>query len=331
MLIRKRCSGLLPSSTGRPLTKTALANSANACRCSASSRTPALARLMLVLYCQTAQPELFVVYEPTTEQTFVVNRRFLRERLSDTVFFVEVGGKVPALVGHSGALMLVHQRLTQLSARTQLETAPSSVQKLLDAIANHAATSSDSSFFLLHLDPPGRTSDLIPLAGILLDYAAAYCVSSEDGSNCLSGRELHLIEAFSITAGSQRFERAIPLPLMISYQSHPTTLTPSPSFAFPGTTSSRSHTPPRLSRAPRPRWNRKRSSPKSIANSRDGSAQPSNGIQNWRGSLWRLNTIQSRWIRLHCNRSVVATAEYGQQEVRKASRERKLQTKRALP
>ncbi|KAG0666093.1 hypothetical protein C6P46_005444 [Rhodotorula mucilaginosa] len=128
---------------------------------------------------QTAQPELFVVYEPTTEQTLVVNRRLLRERLAETVLFIEVGGKEPAL----------------------LETAPLGAQKLLEAIANHAAT---SSFCLLDLDPPGRTSDLIPLAGILLDYATAYCVNSGDGSNCLGGRELHLIEAFSITAGGQR-------------------------------------------------------------------------------------------------------------------------------
>ncbi|KWU46650.1 hypothetical protein RHOSPDRAFT_31466 [Rhodotorula sp. JG-1b] len=130
---------------------------------------------------QTAQSELFVVYEPTTEQTFVVNRRLLRERLSETVLFIEVGGKEPAL----------------------LEAAPSGTQKLLEAIANHAATS-DSSFCLLDLDPPGRTSDLITLAGILLDYATAYCVSSEYGSNCLGGRELQLIEAFSVTAGGQR-------------------------------------------------------------------------------------------------------------------------------
>ncbi|TKA55351.1 hypothetical protein B0A53_02275 [Rhodotorula sp. CCFEE 5036] len=128
---------------------------------------------------QTAQPELFVVYEPTTEQTLVVNRRLLRERLAETVLFIEVGGKEPAL----------------------LETAPLGAQKLLEAIANHAAT---SSFCLLHLDPPGRTSDLIPLAAILLDYATAYCVSSEDGSNCLGGRELYLIEALSVTAGGQR-------------------------------------------------------------------------------------------------------------------------------
>jgi hypothetical protein len=100
----------------------------------------------------------------------------------------------------------------------QLETAPLGAQKLLEAIANHAAT---SSFCLLHLDPPGRTSDLIPLAGILLDYATAYCVNSGDGSNCLGGRELHLIEAFSITAGGQRFDGGIHFP-MITYKSHST-------------------------------------------------------------------------------------------------------------
>lgn len=52
LLIRKCCSGLLPSSTGRSSTKTALANSANPCRCFelAPSQTPdsSLARLMLV-------------------------------------------------------------------------------------------------------------------------------------------------------------------------------------------------------------------------------------------------------------------------------------------
>lgn len=139
-----------------------------------------------------------------------------------------------------------------ICVRTQLEAAPSGTQKLLEAIANHAATS-DSSFCLLDLDPPGRTSDLITLAGILLDYATAYCVSSEYGSNCLGGRELQLIEAFSVTAGGQRFE-GDRLPPMFGYNSH-RKLTPRPSFALPGTPSSRSRTPPRLS-PPGPRWNR---------------------------------------------------------------------------
>jgi hypothetical protein len=161
----------------------------------------------------------------------------------------------------------------------QLETAPLGAQKLLEAIANHAAT---SSFCLLHLDPPGRTSDLIPLAAILLDYATAYCVSSEDGSNCLGGRELYLIEALSVTAGGQRSDTG-PLSLMISCKSHPTADL-LPSFALAGTPSSPSHTPPRLS-PPRPRWNRTRSSPKSIASCRYGSAKPNNDIQNWSDSL----------------------------------------------
>ena len=199
--------------------------------------------------------------------------------------------------------------------RVQLETAPSGARNLLEAIADHAA-SSDSPCCLLDLEPPGRTSDLIPLAGILLDYATAYCVSSEDGSNCLGGRELYLIEAFSVTAGGQRSDTgALPL---TSYNIH-SMADLLPSFALPGTPSSRSRTPPRLS-PPRPRWNQMRSSPKSIANFRHASAKPNNDIQNWSGSLWRLNTVQSRWIRLHCNRSLQQSMD--NREVRKAGREK---------
>jgi hypothetical protein len=106
VLIRKCYLELLLLSTGRLLTKTALVNWANACRCfhflSNTRLIPCYDSYSFSHYSQTAQPELFVVYEPTTEQTLVVNRRLLRERLAETVLFIEVGGKEPALVGPLG-------------------------------------------------------------------------------------------------------------------------------------------------------------------------------------------------------------------------------------
>ncbi|GAA5861499.1 hypothetical protein JCM3774_000271 [Rhodotorula dairenensis] len=129
---------------------------------------------------QAAQPELVVVFEPASEQTFVVNRRLLEARLAQSVAIIDVGGQHPTL----------------------LETVPPGVQKLTDLIAKYA--DSGNSFCLLRLEPPSRTSDLVTLAGILLDYEVAYRVAGEDGPNCLGGRELVLIEAFSITARGQR-------------------------------------------------------------------------------------------------------------------------------
>lgn len=65
---------------------------------------------------QTAQSEFIVVYEPTTEQTFVVNRRGLRERLTETVLFIEVGAREPALVGRLGLLVFVRATHSNIHA-----------------------------------------------------------------------------------------------------------------------------------------------------------------------------------------------------------------------
>ncbi|GAA5980714.1 hypothetical protein JCM10908_001747 [Rhodotorula pacifica] len=149
---------------------------------------------------QAAQSDLFVVFEPTSEQTFVVNRRLLRERLSEHVAFVEVGVQQPALVSGLTFIAPALFKADNFPLPEQLHTRPERLKPLLDKISTHPA---NDPFCLLALESSSRTSDLIVLAGVLLDYATAYCVAGE-GPNCLGGRELNLIEAFSITAKGQR-------------------------------------------------------------------------------------------------------------------------------
>ncbi|GAA6036667.1 hypothetical protein JCM8097_001288 [Rhodosporidiobolus ruineniae] len=116
----------------------------------------------------------FTVYEPATEQTIVVNRLLARKTLekrpgSGGSACIEVGGREPVLLPHI----------------------PPSSASILSAIASY----DNSSPFLL-LPPVDRPWDLVPVVGCLLDYPVQYSLaSSENGRNCLGGRELVVVEA----------------------------------------------------------------------------------------------------------------------------------------
>lgn len=176
----------------------------------------------------------------------------------------------------------VHAADSEHSNRcAQLGAVPHTVQKLLDAIAN-----SVGSFCLLDLGPSGRTSDLVTLAGILLDYEVAYSVAGETGSNCLGGRELALIEAFSITARGQRFARQI----CVGLAPRGCVCADRPSLRPAGTLSS-----PFLTRSNSSLWHRRSSpnrlSPRSTASFRTASIRRKTSFQNSLGSRSRSNRV----------------------------------------
>ncbi|BGP52876.1 hypothetical protein JCM8202v2_000433 [Rhodotorula sphaerocarpa] len=115
----------------------------------------------------------------SSEQTFVINRTLLRQRLEEEIAWIDVGGTVPKL----------------------LDGAPPCVLDLLSLLAAHPA--SDPLCLLRGTGEEPAPSSLIGLAGFLLDYAAAYVVGDE-GRNCLGERMLQLVEAYLITANGQR-------------------------------------------------------------------------------------------------------------------------------
>lgn len=61
-----------------------------------------------------------------------------------------------------------------------------------------------SPFLLLALPDPDRPYDLVGLVGFLLEYEVAYSLeASSDGTNCLGGVELVLIEAALVSDESR--------------------------------------------------------------------------------------------------------------------------------
>ncbi|GAA5908766.1 hypothetical protein JCM8208_006781 [Rhodotorula glutinis] len=127
---------------------------------------------------ESHQPRLIVLHEPISGQTLVVNRDLLDERLREEVPLVDVGGQEPVL----------------------LSTPPSSLLALVHSLASSPPT----SFLSLELPDPHRPQDLVPLVGILLDYAVAYTLGNSDGRNCLGGRELVVVEAELVGEDGER-------------------------------------------------------------------------------------------------------------------------------
>lgn len=61
-----------------------------------------------------------------------------------------------------------------------------------------------SPFLLLALPDPDRPYDLVGLVGFLLEYEVAYSLeASSDGTNCLRGVELVLVEAALVSNDSR--------------------------------------------------------------------------------------------------------------------------------
>ncbi|GAA5926255.1 hypothetical protein JCM3775_000970 [Rhodotorula graminis] len=127
---------------------------------------------------ETRNVHLMVLYEPVSGQTLVVNRDLLEERLLEKVTLVDVGGREPLL----------------------LSTPPPSLVSLVNSLAAPTPT----SFLSLSLPNPDRPHDLIPLVGVLLDYAVAYTLGESAGPNCLDGRELVVVEAALVDEGGAR-------------------------------------------------------------------------------------------------------------------------------
>ncbi|TNY20606.1 hypothetical protein DMC30DRAFT_244463 [Rhodotorula diobovata] len=116
---------------------------------------------------------LFVLHEPVSGQTLVVNRELLKARLDKPdVAIVDVGGRVPVV----------------------LPSPPPSLSALLDSLSSSVAASS-ASYITLVLPDPSRPQDLVPLVGLLLDYPVAYSLGASEGPNCVGGRELVVVEA----------------------------------------------------------------------------------------------------------------------------------------
>ncbi|POY71355.1 hypothetical protein BMF94_5667 [Rhodotorula taiwanensis] len=149
---------------------------------------------------QGARPDLFVAFEPTSEQAFVVNRRFLQARLEDErLVYVDVGGSAPDI----------------------LSGPPSPVAALIRSLADHPAK---EPLCTLDLGSTPDHSHLITLSGFLLDYAVAYVASGHAQRNCLGGRDLYLIEAFLITPKEQRnnlFSFSYPAELVSTHKDSP--------------------------------------------------------------------------------------------------------------
>lgn len=75
-----------------------------------------------------------------------------------------------------------------------MENLPPSPLAILRTIASHASSPSFSPF--LRLEPVERPHDLVAPVGFLLDYPMPYCISNENGRNCLGGVTLQLEEVF---------------------------------------------------------------------------------------------------------------------------------------
>ncbi|GAA5834474.1 hypothetical protein JCM9279_004326 [Rhodotorula babjevae] len=127
---------------------------------------------------ESTRPSLFVLHEPVSGQTLVVNRDLLEDRLREQVPLVDVGGREPLV----------------------LSIPPPSLAALLASLSS----SSPTSFLSLDLPDPDRPQNLVPLVGILLDYAVAYSLGDSDGRNCLGGRDLVVVEAALVNEGGGR-------------------------------------------------------------------------------------------------------------------------------
>lgn len=135
---------------------------------------------------------LFVLHEPVSGQTLVVNRELLKARLDKPdVAIVDVGGRVPVVVRPSASGYPL--RVTDATVR-QLPSPPPSLSALLDSLSSSVAASS-ASYITLVLPDPSRPQDLVPLVGLLLDYPVAYSLGASEGPNCVGGRELVVVEA----------------------------------------------------------------------------------------------------------------------------------------
>ncbi|GAA5972366.1 hypothetical protein JCM11641_002427 [Rhodosporidiobolus odoratus] len=116
-------------------------------------------------------PPLFVVYDPTTGQTLAVHRYLTAFRDTGITYCVEVGGSTPVV----------------------LEQLPPASTRILKSIACYKG---DAPF--LRLPPVERPHDLVAAVGHLIDYPVPYCISNDDGSNCLGGQELVVMEAYLV-------------------------------------------------------------------------------------------------------------------------------------
>ncbi|KAF9013255.1 hypothetical protein BDQ17DRAFT_1343065 [Cyathus striatus] len=141
--------------------------------------------------------QMLHVYEPSSEQSFLVNASLLSSRVRSVLNASDDDPLSLVLLPTGESPMLL------------LEP-PNSVTMLVQFISESISPDLSDSLQLSLSLPPVAMQDAIPLAAILLDYPVAYVPSSITQTSFLSGVSLNVYEGIVVTAA-----RRIPSSILI--------------------------------------------------------------------------------------------------------------------